>query len=79
MSERISMSQENTGNIESPQFGELVVACVVCKERKPVLLYPHKLDGRIVGWVFVCVDDQMTIRGADVQIQFAQQGATNER
>lgn len=54
--------------IVNPDNGEYVVGCVVCRERKPVLLYPHKQEGLIVGWVFVCADDQSKVVGADVSI-----------
>ena len=54
-------SVDGTGKIEQPQFGEHVVACVVCRQKKPVLLYPHRLGGSIVGWVFVCAEDQAAI------------------
>jgi hypothetical protein len=57
------------GNVEQPQYGDLVVACVICQRKKPVLLYPHRLGGQVVGWVFVCADDQGWIQGADVLIQ----------
>ena len=63
-----SPSVGGIGKIEQPQFGEHIVACVVCRQKKPVLLYPHRLDGSIVGWVFVCAEDQETIQGADISI-----------
>lgn len=56
------------GRIANAQNGEYIAACVVCKEQKPVLLYPHRLEGRVVGWVFVCESDQAQVVGADVSI-----------
>jgi hypothetical protein len=57
------------GNIQQPANGEYLAACVVCKTYKPVLLYPHRLDGLMVGWVFVCADDAERLRGASVRIE----------
>lgn len=54
--------------IDNPVNGEYVVGCVVCKEQKPVLLYPHKHSDLIVGWVFVCIEHQSTVAGANVSI-----------
>jgi hypothetical protein len=55
------------GQIQTPQ-GEYVVACVLCREQTAVQLYPHRLDGFIVGWVFVCARDAPELAGADVHI-----------
>jgi hypothetical protein len=62
---------KSAGNIDKPVNGEYVAACVICKEQTGVMLYPHRLDGKIVGWVFVCAKDADAIAGADVTIQKA--------
>jgi hypothetical protein len=59
------------GSINKPVNGEYFAACVVCKEQTAVMLYPHRLDAMVVGWVFVCAKDQDAIDGADVTIQKA--------
>jgi hypothetical protein len=62
------MEGQDVGAIEQPENGQYLVACVICREQKPVMLYPHRLDGFVVGWVFVCAEDQATVQGADVRI-----------
>lgn len=55
------------GKIQTPE-SEYRAACVICRKVVPVMLYPHRLDGLMVGWVFVCFDDAEKVVGADVHI-----------
>jgi hypothetical protein len=54
--------------ITEPVNGQYVVGCVVCGEKTPVMLYPQRRKGLIVGWVFVCAEHQVQIVGADIAI-----------
>lgn len=52
------------GKIEAPiNNKQFVVACLICGEQKPVMLYPHKKSGFIVGWIFVCGEHEKDAQG----------------
>jgi hypothetical protein len=69
------MSEKNNliGVIDQPSNLDYIVACLVCGNQKPVMMYPHRIDNIIVGWVFVCADDEKRVQGALVEWKFDQQ------
>ncbi len=58
------------GKIEKP-LSNFTVACFMCGQQKPVMLYPHRKDGFIVGWVFVCDDDEKEAQGLTCEFKTA--------
>lgn len=49
---------------------EYFMHCVKCLTRNELTMHPHRRDGLIVGWVFVCLKCEGEVRDKEIQLPF---------
>ncbi len=57
------------GIISNNQNAPYVAACIICNCQVPVMMYAHRVNNLIVGWVFVCRDHEELIQNCNVILE----------
>lgn len=64
------------GEIEKLNNENYFVHCWYCGTKENLLMLPHRSDGKMVGWIYSCVDCEKIAKNAKVTIK-EEYGAEN--
>jgi hypothetical protein len=57
-------------NINKLTDEQYFMHCVKCLTTRNLTMYPHRRDGKIVGWVFVCLQCEDKVSGKEINLNF---------
>ena len=49
---------------------EYAMHCIKCKATGQLIMFAHRIEGQMVGWVFACKDCWPMVTGAQLEIIF---------
>lgn len=44
--------------------------CIRCGSTENLLMMAHKVEGKIIGWIFACEDCEEAVKGAELQVHY---------
>lgn len=56
--------------IEKLQVEQYQIYCIKCMNKINLTMHPHRRDGLIVGFVFVCIDCEDSVANKEIHLDF---------